>query len=283
MTGARASMAFDLAPYLALWQLTPDGAVIETAQARLMPTRRGSQKLMLKLALTAEELAGFDALIWWKGNGAVQVLNRAGPAILMPRAETLPNLAELARTGQDDLATTILCNTAAKLHQPSTRARPTSAQPLSHWFRDLRATAADHGGIFRKALTELDRLLAEDPVSILLHGDLHHENTLFFPDGWAAIDAKGLIGPAELDYAVLFANPDLSDPSHKCARLPGVAARRLGQISALSGHDSRMILRWLLAWAGLSASWFLQDEPLDSPRLETVLFLAEWSAGQLGR
>ncbi len=274
-------MPIDLAPYLATWQLTPDGAVIDTAQARLMPVRRGGAPFMLKLALTREEIAGFDALIWWQGQGAVEILERDGAAILMARAAPHPKLADLARDGQDGHATEILCRIATRLHHQEHRPPPPSAARLEHWFQDLHPAADQHGGIFAKAQAELAALLSENPARILLHGDLHHENTLFFGADWAVIDAKGLIGPAELDYAVLFANPDLSDPNRKVALLPGGAALRLAQIIAISGHEPRQILRWLLAWSALSASWFMQDDPPDPARLDIVLSLAEWAEAQL--
>jgi hypothetical protein len=51
-----------------------------------------------------------------------------------------------------------------------------------------------------------------------LHGDIHHDNILDFGRrGWLAIDPKRLFGERGFDYANLFCNPDLSDPSHPVA------------------------------------------------------------------
>lgn len=268
------------AQYLDRWNLTPDGSEIATAQSRLLPVRQGARPLMLKIADTPEEVAGFASLIWWGGDGVVPVLAHEGDAILMARGVSKPDLAEMARGGQDEQATRILCQVAQRLHAPRPQAFP-SAQSMREWFCDLPPVAAREGSIFARAWAEAEGLIASTERMALLHGDLHHDNVLFFGTDWAAIDAKGLIGDPVFDYAILFGNPDLSDPSRPLATLPGVAARRLTVITEESGIPPRHLLRWLFAWSCLSAVWFMGDDPVDEARLRVDLTIAAWAEAQL--
>lgn len=93
----------------------------------------------------------------------------------------------------------------------------------------------------------------------MLHGDLHHGNVLDFgARGWLAIDPKRLIGERGFDFANIFTNPDLADPSRPVATEPGRFARCLDVVSRAAVERGRLLL-WILAWTGLSASWFLGD------------------------
>jgi streptomycin 6-kinase len=122
------------------------------------------------------------------------------------------------------------------------------------------------------------RSLLENPQQVgVLHGDIHHDNILDFGDrGWLAIDPKRLIGERGFDYANIFANPDLADPTRPVAALH--FKRRLEIVSADAGLDRRRLLQWIVAWSGLSAAWFLSDG--GSP--ETDFRIAELAVAELG-
>jgi streptomycin 6-kinase len=86
--------------------------------------------------------------------------------------------------------------------------------PLSHWFRELQPAAATHGGILVRCAETAQALLAEPRDIGVLHGDLHHGNVLDFGvRGWLAIDPKGHLGERGFDFANIFSNPDLADPT----------------------------------------------------------------------
>ena len=99
------------------------------------------------------------------------------------------------------------------------------------------------------------RALLADPQEVrVLHGDIHHENILDFGErGWLAIDPKGLIGERGFDYANIFTNPDLSDPTLPVATLPERFQQRLAIVTEQSGIEHRRLLHWIIAWCGLSA------------------------------
>ncbi len=264
--------------YLTRWDLAPDGAPITTPAAHLLPVLRDGKPAMLKLSHEADERLGGVLMEWWEGDGAARVFACNGDALLMERATGPASLGEMARSRRDDEACRILCTTAARLHAPRSRALP-ELTPLGEWFRDLWPTAAQHGGILTRSAETARMLLAEPREVGVLHGDLHHDNVLDFgARGWLAIDPKHLIGERGFEFANIFSNPDLADPTWPVTTQPGRFTRRLNIIAAAGGLDRRRLLSWVLAWTGLSASLFLGD---DDPRAEIDLQIAELAAAEL--
>ena len=248
-----------LAPYLALWHLTPDGETIITPAARLLPVMRGAQPAMLKVVTLEEARRGSDLLAWWDGEGAARVYERHGDAVLMERALGDRSLIHIATSGRDDEATHILCESIATLHTP--RGKPAPALVLLDvWFAPLAPTARTHGGLLVRAHEAARALLADPRDAIPLHGDIHHENVLDFgARGWLAIDPHAVLGERSFDYANIFCNPDLGDATLRVARNRARFLRRLDIVTSRSGIERHRLLQWILAWCGLSAAWFIED------------------------
>lgn len=266
--------------FLTRWNLVLDGEMIVTQAARLLPVLRDGMPAMLKLSHAADERLGGVLMEWWGGDGAARVLARDGDALLMERATGSGSLEEMARSGRDDEACRILCAAAARLHAPRSEPRP-KLTPLREWFRDLWPVAARHGGILARSAEMARYLLAEPREVVVLHGDLHHGNVLDFgARGWLAIDPKHLVGERGFDFANIFTNPDLADPSRPVATQPGRFARRLDVVAEASGVQRRRLLSWILAWTGLSAAWFLSD---DDPLAQIDLQIAALAAAELKR
>lgn len=245
--------------HLRRWNLVPDGAAFRTRTARLLPVRRRGEPAMLRLSAEAEEGRAGLLLAWWDGEGAARVLAREDGALLLERAAGGGSLAAMARDGEDDAACRRLCGVAARLHAPRA-GPPPELVPLAHWFRELAPAAAAQGGILERCAAAARDLLAAPREVGVLHGDLHHGNVLDFgARGWLAIDPQGLSGERGFDFASIFTNPDLADPARPVATLPGRFARRLEVVAAAAGLERRRLLLWILAWAGLSAAWFLDD------------------------
>ena len=258
--------------YLSRWGLDPDGEPLVTHSSALLPVRRGGAPLMLKVAREAEERAGARLMVWWNGDGAARVLEHDGDAVLLERALGPGSLVEMARDGRDYEASRILCAAAARLH--ATRDRPPPPLvPLDRWFRALEPAAAAHGGVLAASAAAALELLADPREVVVLHGDLHHDNVLDFGErGWLAIDLKGLVGERGFDFANLFCNPDL-----RTATAPGRLARQIGVVEDAAGLERGRLLRWILAYAGLSAAWSLEDG--DTPEL--ALAVAGVAAAEL--
>jgi streptomycin 6-kinase len=260
--------------HLAHWGLVPDGEPIVPPTSRLLPVIHEGAPAMLKVAMEPEERWGALLMVWWGGDGAARVLAHEGDALLMERALGDASLVEMARGGREDEASRILCAVAARLHAPRDRPPP-DLVPLSRWFRELEPAAARHGGILPEAAATARELLGELRDVVVLHGDVHHGNVLDFgPHGWLAIDPKRLVGERGFDFANLLRNPDF-----ETATAPGRLARQASVIAEAAGLERVRLLKWVLAFAGLSAAWILGDG--ENPELD--LAVAEIAAAELAR
>ncbi|MBS0410403.1 MAG: hypothetical protein JSR86_10855 [Proteobacteria bacterium] len=262
------------APWMARWGLAADGDPIVTPSSRLLPVRRAGEAAMLKAAMHPEEIAGHALMGWWGGQGAACLLAAEGDAVLLERLTGTRSLEAMARDGRDLEAMDILCDAAAALHAPRPAPPPSTLVPLARWFRALAPSAERRGGVLAKADAVSRTLLADQREVRPLHGDIHHGNVLDGgPRGWLAIDPKGLMGDRGYDYANMICNPG-PEPSQDPARI----AARVERIAARSGLGRERLLRWLLAYCGLSASWTL-DGSWDGdavPALAIAEMAAEW-------
>jgi streptomycin 6-kinase len=255
MSSAAPAEAEVFAPWLQRWGLTPDGAPITSLAGKLLPVRQAGAAAILKVSHAHEEIRGGALMEWWGGDGAARVLAREDDALLLERATGPRSLADMARSGDDDAATRILCAAGERLHAARPAAPPATLVPLETWFQQLWPTAEAQGGLYAKSAAAARALLAAPQEVSVVHGDLHHGNVLDFGDrGWLAIDPKGLVGERSYDYPHIIMNPDA-----KIATAPGRLAHRIEVISRAANVEPRRLLQWTLAYAGLSASWTLSD------------------------
>jgi streptomycin 6-kinase len=259
--------------FLKRWNLTADGEPIITHSSQLLPVSYQGNKTMLKIALSEEERCGAKLMVWWNGEGAARVFIHDDNALLMERAMEAHSLVEKAHHGYDDEATQIICSVAAKLH--SKKDNPPVLLSLKTWFKGLETAAIQNGGIFSQALIVANELLSAPQDIVVLHGDLHHGNILNFGErGWLAIDPKHIRGERGYDFANIFCNPDAD-----IALLPGRLMRQVHVVADNARLEKTRLLQWILAYAGLSAAWSLEDG--DSPDL--ALAIAEIAACELAR
>ena len=109
----------------------------------------------------------------------------------------------------------------------------------------------------------------------VLHGAIHHGNILDFgPRGWLAIDPKHRVGDRDFDFVNILRNPDA-----ETALSAGRFARQATVVAEAARLNRTRLLRWTLAFAGLSAAWILADG--DMPELD--LAVAQLAAAELGR
>ncbi len=258
--------------FIQAWALVPDGAPVITHSSRLLPVRWQGLPAMLKVATVGEEKRGGLLMQWWDGEGSAKVYAQEGDALLLERAQGRQSLLAMAMNDKDDAASRIICRTVKTLHSPSAKPYP-ELVPLDIWFRSLEAASCAHGSLFATSDMIAKTLLAEPRETGVLHGDIHHSNILDFEArGFLAIDPKGLLGERGYDYANLFCNPDLpatQDPERLRRQLPIVARE--------SGLAPERLLRWIIAYAGLSAAWFLEDGGDPGPALR----VAEIAAAEL--
>lgn len=225
---------------------------------------------MLKVPRVLEERDGGRLMVWWAGRGAAPVLLHDDDAIVLERALGPRSLTGWVSSGGpagDDRATQVLCAVAGELHavgggvgleSGAVGAPPEGLVPLERWFADLLTGVAGHEGFLGRSAATARDLLADQQEVVALHGDVHHGNVLDFGDAaaarWRAIDPKFLVGDRAFDYTNIVCNP-----SHATATTPGRLDRQVSVICAAAGLDRTRLLRWIVAWTGLSATWYLGD------------------------
>ncbi|WP_188898627.1 aminoglycoside phosphotransferase family protein [Microlunatus endophyticus] len=256
--------------YLADWNLQLEGEPWTTPSSELSRVQSFDHgACILKIPFDDEERAGSRVLMWWEGDGAAPVYAIAPDgAILMQRADPGTPLLEAAKAAEppdyaaDVDATRQLIAVAQRLHAHG-GARPDGLRSLRSWFRGLFAWAEMAGGFYARAAQVAEQLLADQHGDVVLHGDLHHENVLWFgPErGWLAIDPKGIYGDPAFDFATLLTNPDCD-----VILRPGRLERQAEVISDSTGISGDRLLRWTVAWAGLSVAWHQQPEPVGRAR-----------------
>lgn len=241
-------------PYLERWSLASDGQPIITHSSRLLPVIWQEKPAMLKIATDSKEREGALLMKWWDGDGAARVYAQEDDAVLLERATDKYSLLHMAMNGKDDEATRIMVRTAARLHAP----RPTplhNSATLEHWFRSLEPAAGAHGSTFADCLKIANGLLAAPQQLSILHGDIHHRNILDFGErGWLAIDPKRIYGERGYDFANIFANEELPT-----TRAPARLQRQLPIVAREADIEPSRLLKWIVAYSGLSAAWFLED------------------------
>ncbi|WP_220789913.1 aminoglycoside phosphotransferase family protein [Gluconacetobacter tumulisoli] len=244
---------------LSQWHLIEDGQPILTASSLLMPVTRDGSPAMLKITSDPDELRGNHLMVLWDGQGAAAVMEHDQGALLLERAVSNRTLADFVYADLDDEATRKLCETAKLLHSASLL-QQTDMRSLDRWFADLLELPPNSAEWIKDCARQARDLLSDPREPITLHGDLHHGNILDFgARGWRAIDPKGLYGERAADFAALFLNPDLADPQRPYAASPKRFEHRVRQVSSHAMIEPARLLRWIHAWSGLSAVWFMEE------------------------
>ena len=257
-----------LEQYRIRWKLVADGAPFRTNSSWLRPVRHQGIPAILKVPFESEEQWGGLLMAWWNGDGATRVLAQDEHALLLERAIGTMSLVDMTRNGSDDEASRILCAVIARLHAKRD-VPPPDLIPLSRWFEPLDQSGPAHGGVLGRSAALARELLQTPEDIVVLHGDIHHGNVLDAGSrGWVAIDPKRLVGERGFDYANLFCNPD-----RQTATAPYRLSRQASVVAEAAGLDRAWLLKWVAAWAGLSAVWRLEDG--ETPELDlTIVRLA---------
>lgn len=244
-----------LIKYTKLWKLSPSGDSFFTYCSLLQPVIYKDTPAMIKIPMEAEERKGSLLMVWWNGDSAAKVLEHDENALLLEMISgDLISLVDMVQQNRDNEATSIICSVAKKLH--AIKKEPfLGIKTLEIWFKDLWPAAAKYGGIIKECAIIAREVLANQKDIVVLHGDLHHQNVLYSDaKGWVVIDPKGLLGERAFDYANIFCNPD-----KEIAIAPGRFMERLEIVSKEADLDTVYLLKWIIAWCGLSAAWILNE------------------------
>ncbi|GAB4455598.1 MAG: aminoglycoside phosphotransferase family protein [Armatimonadaceae bacterium] len=203
--------------------------------------------------------------------GVCRVLDfdAANEAVLLERVSPGTMLAELCYAGRDDEATRHAAQAMRHIHAPASNPEEPSwfaFDTLAQWgegFVRLRERLHGGTGPFPADLVDTAEglwrdLLASSPPPVLLHGDLHHDNLLAGERApYLVIDPKGVIGDPAYETAPFLLNPN---PFLKNYPEPDrLTARRIAILSEELDIERERIQSWGVAFAVLSAWWYIED------------------------
>jgi streptomycin 6-kinase len=236
------------------WGLASDGEISVVGNSLLQPVLWEGRQAMLKVPLNREEQRGFRLLECWDGKAAVKVYRYDPDALLMERATGERSLKQMVLCWKEDEANRIICSVVEQLHANNCSFL-SELVPLPVWFRSLQAAAGREGGFFARGYAVAQQLLVAPAEPVALHGDIHYDNILDGGSrGWLVIDPKGLAGERGFDFANIFCNPDLT-----VAGSPDRLSKQVRLIAGWTRIEVQRLLRWIIAWTALSASWMLED------------------------
>jgi len=203
-----------------------------------------------KTARNARELQREIEALGLLGPASVRLLAVQGNDLVLERVSPGTSLPE----EPDEVATTEIARALVKLWVPAPAGcgLPTVAEECEP-IHDDEAMALLPAELVGEARRRLTRLLAVEPETYVLHGDLHHGNLLHSEArGWVAIDPHGLIGDRGYDVGPLLLNPWDNDPGRH-------VGSRLSRLSDLLQMPRDLLASWGLVRAVLAAAWTVQD------------------------
>jgi streptomycin 6-kinase len=227
-------------------------------------TREDGAEAILKLGVPGDHVdREAECLRQYDGQGAAYILgyDLVLGAMLLERVRPGTDLKQLTESEAIEATVTVM----RQLHRvPAPDTRMPTVTDWWNGFQRLRNQFSGTSGPIPGRLVDEAESLYADLVgsmdqSVLLHGDLHHENILAgdrLP--WIAIDPQGVIGEPAYEVGAFLRNPmpDLL----KWSELDKILERRVAALSELLGIDRQRIAGWGYSQAVLSGIWSLEDE-----------------------
>ncbi|MCX6382232.1 MAG: phosphotransferase [Armatimonadetes bacterium] len=226
----------------------------------------GSTAVLKVSVLHPEFYTEIDALRHYNGHGSVRLLqaDRERGVFLLERLSPGTTLTTLANDTDDEKATSIVAEVMRRLWREV--AEPHSFPKVEDWHKDLEELRKEFNGgtgIFPTALVEEAEtlsleLFASAAPSVLLHGDLHHDNILSGRGTWLAIDPKGILGEPAYEVGAMLRN--LWQDRHTLSNPQQLLTHRVHQLSEELGIERKRIRDWAVVQALLSAWWCYPEE-----------------------
>jgi streptomycin 6-kinase len=254
----------------AQWRLEL-GDVFARSVHHVVAARREGAECVLKIARAGER--GLDhevrALSLQEGRGAVRVLEyQAGRGALLERVRPGIPLTTLALE-DDDAATEAIAEALMSWRVPLES--DTVLEPVAAVAEDLgklpdlylknpELRNRRFEELAARAIDVLKRLELTTPGSVLLHGDLHHDNVLSHGSrGWLAIDPHGFVGDPGYEAGQLFLNPIAVTDHLEAEELVALGRRRMRRLASLLSYDEGRLSAWCFVKAVVSEVWTLEE------------------------
>ncbi len=160
----------------------------------------------------------------------------------------------------DDLESMeVLCKSIEVLHAPFSSEIQQQFKTLHQFITRLQG---DSWGIadeyLESAYKTAQWLLKMTDQSVLLHGDLYHDNILYSDKGeWVVIDPKGVVGDPVYDLVTALFSPLPELLQHKNAK--NIIEERIVFVAQRLSYSADRIRKWLYVKSVLSWLWALED------------------------
>lgn len=218
---------------------------------------QGSLPITLKLGLDTHALhQEADALTAFSGYGVVNLIFAENNVLLLEQATPGISLNDYF-PAQDVEATHLTCDVMKKLHQAPISSSSTFPH-IRDWLKALDKDWDIPCHLLQKARHLRDNLLATMTTTVLLHGDLHHDNILQSGNKWVAIDPKGIIGETAYEIGAFIRNPipNLLDNSNAV----DIIQKRILIFATQLNMPPNRILNWCFVQSILCWVWALADK-----------------------
>jgi streptomycin 6-kinase len=177
-------------------------------------------------------------------------------AYLMEHLEPGHSLKSLIKSGKDDEATRIICQTIRSIQ---------SQQCSKVHFRHLRELAKAlillEGKFDDRLLSKAQNLFHDLTINqdhdVILHGDLHHDNILASGPSWKAIDPHGYVGDPAAEGGAMVRNAFECFPHNDPVSV--IVERRLQIMAEELPFDPQKIKAWAFCMTVLSGAWSVED------------------------
>jgi streptomycin 6-kinase len=221
---------------------------------------QNDKPIILKLSLDINGLKReINALRAFQGYGAVSVLEEEDGMLILERV--LPGHSlKSSFLGQDDEAVKIVCDIIKRLHQAPIAGVETVLPVLNrHCEEDINRAkqSSEFTYYLDKALKLEAELLKSSGPSVLLHGDLHHDNIIRNGDSWVVIDPKGYIGDSAYEVAAFIRNPIPDLLRHKNAT--EIITNRIRLFAQYLDLSEERIVSWCYVGSVQAWIWALED------------------------
>lgn len=257
------------------WNLQQSGPPFDGGMvAYTLPVQRGDQAMVLKLQWPHNEAESeADALLAWRGKGAVQLIDhdRDRHALLLEACRPGTYLADAA-VDPVEVMTRLLPQLWIVPDGPF----PSLAQEAREWA-DRLPTAWERAGrpcersLIDAALNDIAALAETQVDPVLLHQDLHGHNVLAAErEPWLAIDPKPLLGERAFGLAPIVR-------SFEFVHSAEATLDRLDRLSAALDLDRERALGWTVAQ---TMAWGFGGAH-DAHHQQTVRWLLAARAGRM--
>ena len=217
---------------------------------------RDNKSIILKLSLDEDNLKKeAAALLAFSGLGTIALLNQQDDALLLEQALPGYSLKQYFPNRENE-SIDITWRLIKKLHHiPANSSH--SFPHISDWFKALDKNYDIPNHHLEKARFLRDQLLSSATKSILLHGDLHHDNIIQNGNSWLAIDPKGVRGELSFEVIAFIINPI---PTLLTANNPiTIINNRIHLFAKNLNLDPQRIKNYCYVMAVLAWIWTIED------------------------